>query len=252
MRSESQIPSSLLNRQHRCDNRELFEKLPDDSVDLILTDPPYKDYQSNRPVAKPKVKAMQVTQFDLQYFAEACYRALKPGRHLYCFCDHLTYPEIRNQLEAVGFTYKNCLVWIKNNHGSGDLKGNWAPQHEFIIFVTKGKGDKLRGRRRSNVLLKRNNGSLIFYPKVSNYKFNHGTAKPVELLRDIITTSSDQGDVVLDPYGGSGSTAEACMREHRRFILAEIDLQHYLEAEERISSLAKQIVRKYLQPTQAA
>jgi len=190
--------------------RALFARLPDDSVDLILTDPPYKDYQSHRPVAHARVKAVAARQFDLEFFARQSHRVLKDGRHLYCFCDHLTFPAVRSGLEEAGFTYKNCLVWVKNNHGSGDLRGNWAPQHEFVVFATKGKGEPLKGRRRSNVLLKRlGDGTLGFYPRVSNYRYLHGTSKPVEILRLLIAASTDVGDVVLDPYGGAGSTAVA-------------------------------------------
>lgn len=232
------VPQSLINRQICGDNRDLFAQIPGESIDLILTDPPYKTYRSNRPVAHQKLKTVDAHQFDIDLFASESYRVLKKGRHLYCFCDHYTFPDIREKLVNAGFQYKNCLVWVKNNHGSGDLRGNWAPQHEFIIFVTKGPGKVLKGRRRSNVLLKRQkDGNLRFYPKVSNYKFNHGTTKPVDLLRLLISTSSDKNDIVLDPYGGSGSTAEACVLENRRFILSEIDPEYVTRADKRISAL---------------
>ena len=247
------LPPYLINRQICCDNRDLFRQLPDESVDLILTDPPYKNYQSNRPVAHPRVKAVDAGQFHLDLFARESFRVLRKGHHLYCFCDHLTFPAIRNGLEEAGFTYKNCLVWVKNNHGSGDLRGNWAPQHEFIIFASKGRGLALKGRRSPNVLLKRAaDGSVQFYSKVSNYRFNHGTAKPVEILRLLIRASTERGDLVLDPYGGSGSTAEACLRERRRFILAEIDPDYASHAKERIAeirSLSKPYKAKHRQVT---
>ncbi len=135
-------------------------------------------------------------------------------------------------------------MWVKNNHGSGDLRGNWAPQHEFIIFCTKpgsgrtgGKSRPLQGKRRSNVLARRLARSRIeFFSKVSNYKFNHGTSKPVDLLRIIIQASSLPGEVVLDPYGGSGSTAEASLLEDRRFIVCEIDPDYHQQAVARIAA----------------
>ena len=124
---------------------------------------------------RPKVKAVDANQFNLDLFARESYRTLKKGGHLYCFCDHYTFPEIQRKLVEARFRYKNCLVWVKNNHGSGDLRGNWAPQREFILFATKGPGRALKGRRRSNVLLKRqSNGKMVFFSKVSNYKYNHG------------------------------------------------------------------------------
>jgi site-specific DNA-methyltransferase (adenine-specific) len=231
-----QPPPDLPNLIYLGDNRDLFARLPDDSVDLVLTDPPYKNYRSNRPTAHPILKRIQHGQFDVELFARESYRVLKSGCHLYCFCDHLTFPGIRTALVEAGFKYRNCLVWVKNNHGSGDLRGNWAPQHEFIIFVSKGKPQPLRGRRQSNVLGRRpGKGLLEPFPKVSNYRFNHGTTKPVELLQMIIQASSKPDEIVLDPYGGSGSTAVACILEGRRYILSEIDPEYHRIALERIS-----------------
>lgn len=232
------IPASLLDRIHLLDNRDLFAQLPDESVDLVLTDPPYKNYRSNRPVAHQKLKRVAAEQFDLELFARESIRVLKDGGHLYCFCDHITFPDIRAGLQAAGFRYKNCLVWVKNNHGSGDLRGNWAPQHEFILFVTKGKGRPMFGKRRPNVFYRRlEGGATRFFSKVSNYRFDHGTSKPVELLRIIIQAASAPGEIVLDPYGGSGSTAEACLRDDRRFIVSEIDQDYHQIAARRINEL---------------
>ncbi len=244
------ISDNIVNRIHCCDNQELFASLPDESVDLILTDPPYKNYRSNRPVTHRKLKRVAVSEFHLELFARECYRILKSGCHLYCFCDHLTFPRIREELERAGFRYKNCLVWIKNNHGSGDLRCNWAPRHEFIIFASKGKPKPLNGRRRSNVLVKNlSRGSIEFFPKVSNYRYHHGTSKPVDLLRVLIQASTQPGDLVVDPYGGSGSTAEACLLEGRRYILAEKDLEYHRIAVERISRLENDVFRSKVNPS---
>ena len=230
----------LLDQIVLCDNRDLFAQLLDESVDLVLTDPPYKNYRSNRPVAHPKLKRVAVEQFDLELFARESFRVLKDGGHLYCFSDHITFSAIREGLVKAGFRYKNCLVWVKNNHGSGDLRGNWAPQHEFVLFVTKGKGRHLQGKRRPNVFFRRlPNGNADFFPRVSNYRFEHGTSKPVELLRIIIQAATAPGEIVLDPYGGSGSTAAACIAEGRRFIVAEIDPEYHRQAQERIESLSQ-------------
>ncbi len=217
-----------------CDNRLIFEALPDECIDLIITDPPYKDYQSNRPVKHPKVKKILQSDFDLPFFIEQSARVLKPGAHFYCWCDHLTFPWIVSEIERHKgkwkienetqvpchyLTYKNCLVWIKNNHGAGDLKGNYAPQHEFVIFGCKGeRGRKLNGTRPSNIFDAR---------KVSNYRHNHSTAKPVEILKKFIEVSSDEGEVVLDCYAGSMSVGEACLETKRDFIGIEINPEHY-------------------------
>jgi site-specific DNA-methyltransferase (adenine-specific) len=238
----------FINTAFNCDNREVFAKLPDKSIDLIVTDPPYKDYQSNRPVAHDKVKAINESDFRLRYFLKESARVLKNGCHFYCWCDHVTFPNIVWEMERLRklsvkkksdnyLLYKNCLVWIKNNHGSGDLNGNWAPQHEFILYASKGKRNPLRGKRRSNVLFKDIDGRIEFYKKISNYKFSHGTAKPVEILKLILEASSQVGDLVFDPYAGSMSLGEACILMGRNYLLVEIDKEHFNTGEQRLEKL---------------
>lgn len=233
---------------YNCDNRNIFLELPDNSIDLILTDPPYKDYQSNRPVSHAKVKKINVSDFDLAFFIRQSARVLKPGCHFYCWCDHNTFPSIYQEIITCReearkirskqyLRYKNCLIWVKNNHGSGDLKGNFAPQHEFIIFAAKGKpGRQLNGKRPSNVLFKRSASGVEFYKKINNYDFDHGTTKPVEILELLINISTGPGEIVFDPYAGTMSTAEACLNTRRKSIIVEIDSEHYRHGLERIKS----------------
>ena len=233
---DRRIIDDLLNGGESCafnkDNRVVLEALPDESIDLIVTDPPYKDYQSNRPVARKKVKKIEGAHFDLPYFIEQSNRLLKPGAHFYCWCDHRTFPEIFLRIQRLEeefpakndrLNYKNCLIWVKNNHGSGDLKGDYAPQHEFVIFAVKGKGKPLNGKRKPNVLFKKTENGIEFYPKISNYNFDHGTTKPVEILNTFIEASSKINDLVLDPYAGTFSTGVACAELERRFILIELE-----------------------------
>ncbi|MBT7617332.1 MAG: site-specific DNA-methyltransferase [Calditrichaeota bacterium] len=246
----------LDNKIYNCDNREVFLKLRDNSIDMILTDPPYKDYQSNRPVLHSKVKKIHESDFDLPFFIAQSARVLKPGGHFYCWCDHYTFPEIYNEIlnlreiakvttstdsrvkSRVFLHYKNCLIWIKNNHGSGDLRGNYAPQHELVIFACKGpKGRPLNGKRPSNVLFKRTDSGIEFFKRVSNYKYQHGTSKPVEILEQFILSSTDPGEIVFDPYAGSMSTGEACILNDRKYLLVEIDGDFYNSGLERLNKV---------------
>lgn len=236
-----------IDKAFNLDNREVFSQLPSDSIDLILTDPPYKDYQSNRPLAHPRVSKINQSEFDLPYFLRESARVLKPGHHFYCWCDHLTFPSIFSALRDLQdvaksmkskdyLVYKNCLVWIKNNHGSGDLRGNYAPQHEFIVFASKGSGIPLYGKRPSNTLFKRTESGIEFYRKVSNYRYNHGTSKPVEVLEVMLRSSTEEGDLVFDPYAGSMSVGEACISTGRHYLLVEIDPDFFKIGLERIDN----------------
>lgn len=242
----------IVNRIYHCDNREVYNKLSEESIDLIVTDPPYKDYQSNRPTAHSRVKAINGHDFDLPYFLKESARVLKPGSHFYCWCDHHTFPgiiwamdelekECREQESENFFTYKNCLIWVKSNHGSGDLNGNWSPQHEFILYASKGKRKPLRGKRGSNVLYKKIGDDIEFYKKVFNYNFDHGTTKPVEILKILIEASSDAGDLVFDPYAGTMSLGEACILTGRNYLLVEKVKEHFLTGQQRIESLNRTV-----------
>jgi site-specific DNA-methyltransferase (adenine-specific) len=218
---------ALRNQIYCADNRTILLQIPADSIDLILTDPPYKDYRSNRPVVHSKQKAIKQGDFDLVFFVEQSFRILKPGAHFYCFCDHNSFADIKSAVEK-RFRYKNCLVWVKNNHGSGDLRGEWAPQHEWIIFTVKGKGHRLNPPRPANVL---------HFPKVHNEKFNHGTVKPLPLLKRIIEASTSPGDLVLDPYAGVMSTALACIESGRNYLMIEKERSFYEQGLKRIKSI---------------
>jgi site-specific DNA-methyltransferase (adenine-specific) len=206
-----------------CDCFEEMRKLPDECVDLLLTDPPYGiDYQSNRRVARPKLPKFE-NDVDLSWvdpWVEQVFRVLRMDRHFYCFTRFDTYPVFYASISRL-FKVKNCLIWVKNNHGSGDLTGSWAPQSEMIIFAVKGKRD-LNGPRESDVLTCDN---------VPSAHRHHSTQKPVELLRQLIEKSTEPGEIVLDPFAGVGSTGLACLdvhREHgdklaRQYLLLEIN-----------------------------
>lgn len=108
---------------------------------------------------------------------------------------------------------KNCIIWKKNNWSSGDLNGDFGNQYEMLLFIVKGRHLR-RGKRWSNVWE---------FDRISPKKATHPTEKPVLLLERAIASSSDEGDVVLDPFSGSGSTGIAASNLGRRFILGDID-----------------------------
>jgi len=185
-----------------------------ESADLILTDPPYAiHYRSNRRVARPKFDHIAGDQPGdwMEEFARQAFRVLKPNRHLYCFCRYDTYPRFYHAFESAGFTMKRTLIWVKNNHGSGDLKGDYAPKDEWIIFAQKGRRT-LFGKRAFNILP---------FDKVPSAELLHPTQKPVPLLKYLIEKSTDKGEVILDPFAGVLSTAVAAVELKRSFIAVE-------------------------------
>jgi site-specific DNA-methyltransferase (adenine-specific) len=215
---------------------DVMQKFPDDSVDLIVTDPSYGiDYQSNRRKVKDKFAKMAGDTLPeisliLESFYKIAFRILKPGAHCYTFNKWTMYPLFLGQSNQAGFYTKNCLVWIKDNHGSGDLFGAYAPRHEFCLFCVKpGHPNRiLRGKRTSDCL---------FYSKVPSPKLLHATQKPLRMMAHLIERSSEPGDLILDPFAGSGSTCKAAKLLGRKYIGVEIDRSIAATARENLKGL---------------
>ena len=142
-------------------------------------------------------------------------QVLKPNGALYLFSRFDVSPEWWLMLGNY-FRPKNRLIWVKNNHGMGDLDGNWAGQYEEILFAVKGR-HKLQNGRPSNVL---------YANKVPKERQRHVAEKPVEIMLPLIEASCPVGGVVLDPCAGTGPVVEAAERLGRDCIAIEINPDH--------------------------
>jgi len=213
------------NKVRHCDASELLESLDEASIDLIVTDPPYGiSFRSNMRTATPKFDAIKDDTDPNYSILKDFYRVLKDGTALYLYTRWDVYPKWKKEIESVGFVIKNMCVWYKPGGGMGDLEGSYSPEHEICIFAHKGR-HKIRGKRISDVwkLRKDPPGSYI-----------HPTQKPIHAMELPILKSSDEGDLVLDPYSGSGSTGVACAKSNRRFIGCDIEEKYVNLANERI------------------
>ena len=204
---------------------KVLPTIPDNSIDLILTDPPYgMDYQSNRRKIKyDKIKNDSNIDDWLNICLKQFSRILKDNSHCYIFCSFHYLTKFIDYAKEF-FELKNILIWEKNNHVSGDLKGNYAPKYEFVLFLTNGRR-LLNGKRDCNILK---------YNKTNNKL--HPTQKPLDLLEFIINKSSNKNETILDCFMGSGTTGLACKNLNRDFIGIEIDKQYFDIAKQRIES----------------
>ena len=115
-------------------NRET--NLPDNSIDLVITDPPYKNYQNPGKTKQTKISSRN---FSPEVLINHMERVLKSGCHFYIFCDHMTFPEFFRIIEkSNSLVYKNMIVWANNNRGTGDLTGNYAPTARIDYFWSEG------------------------------------------------------------------------------------------------------------------
>ena len=197
-------------------------------VDAIITDPPYgMSFQSNRRVVKK--------QFDkiandnnlkwLDEFIDKAYLILNNNSAIYVFCSWHNIDVFKQKLEAK-FKLKNIIVWVKNNHGSGDLRASYAPKHEFVLYLHKGRS-LFRKKRLSDVME---------FPKIASSKLLHPTEKNVDMLKVFVENNTDEAQTVLDPFMGSGSTGIACKNTNRNFIGIELDENYFNIAKGRINN----------------
>lgn len=201
---------------------ELMKDIPDESVDMILTDPPYgMAFQSGYRTSRyEKIKGDQSLDW-LDDFIDEIFRVSKNNTANYMFCS-FHHIDIFKQAIEKRFKVKNIITWVKNNTSMGDLKGDFAPKTEFIIFFQKGRR-LINGKRDSNV---------FEYNKTRN-EF-HPTQKPVDMIEYMISKFSDEGNTILDPFMGSGTTGIACQNLNRDFVGMELDENYFKIAKERI------------------
>ncbi len=207
---------------------EIMKKIPDGSIDLVLTDPPYgMSFQSNHAKSGPRYdKIKGDDKVDPRFIKEA-YRILKnDGGALLTFCDWKTSCEWRYHIEESGFNLKSQVIWNRLHHGMGDLRGAFGPMHDIIWYGVKGRRIFKNKRPKSVYEAKRPS------PSEDN---GHPTCKPLELIESLIRDTDDGSNgIILDCFMGSGTTGVAAMNLGRKFIGIEIDDKYFDIAKDRI------------------
>lgn len=204
---------------------ELMKEIPDGAVDAIICDPPYCVGATSNGLKSSFSDFNLMRPFFEQCFSE-WQRLLKDGGHAYCCTDWRTYPFLYPIIiKYLGV--KNLIVW-----DYGWLKmGNWYRYtHELIMFAGKGKGKRAFGGGERDIW-------RIQCVNFTKTKL-HPAEKPVELMARMIANSTAAGDVVLDPFMGSGSTGVACVNTGRKFIGFEKEQNFFEIAEKRIDEAA--------------
>lgn len=201
--------------------------LPPRSVRLLLTDPPYGiDFQSNRRTVS--AQAPKLTNDETPEKAIALFRAMlsavTPAMadecHALIFTSWRYEPQFRTALEEAGFEIAASIVWVKENHGSGDLSG-FAPRHERILHARRG-GAAIRPRLDDVLIVPRERAT------------DHPTEKPTALLEQLIACTTLEGEWVVDPFAGAGSTVVAARRLGRKVFAVELDARWHAAGIERL------------------
>ena len=214
---------------------DTLKNIPNESIDLIVTDPPYPTTSRGnagnsggmlQKDINKKGKVFTYNNINCKEYAPEFYRLLKDGSHCYVMTNHINLIDMLNTFTDIGFHFIKSLIWNKGNKIMGQY---YMSQYEYILFFRKGKGKKINNCGTSDILSIPNKKT-----KDKDGKNIHDTEKPVELMEVLVNNSSQENELVLDPFMGVGSTGIACIKNNRNFIGIEIDENYFTIAKERM------------------
>jgi len=231
-----------VDRLYQGDALEVLARLPEESIDCVWTDPPY--LLSNGGVTCVAGRMVSVNkgdwdrsrgieadhEFNLAWTA-ACRRVLKPAGTLWVSGTLHVYPSVGMALIQNGFRLLNDIIWEKPNPPPNLGCRTFTHSTEVILWATKAAKVSRHRYTFNYQEMRRENGGKqmktvwqMKSPTAAEKRFGkHPTQKPLELIERCLRASTNEGDVVLDPFAGSGSTGVAALALGRRFIGVEID-----------------------------
>lgn len=208
-----------------------LKQIQEESINLIVADPPYViSKESNFHTMKDRKNARTGTNFgewdidfdNSQWITES-FNVLKPGGSLIVFNDFKKASVVVDIATKAGYIYKDTLIWKKTNPMPRNRDRRYIPDVEMLIwFVKPGKWTYNRQNEKYE-------SSILPFAVESGggFKRYHPTQKPVKLIEYLLSIHSNDGDIVLDPFMGSGTTAIAAMNTNRNFIGFELDKNYY-------------------------
>ncbi len=212
-----------------------MKEIVSNSIDLIFTDPPYWTLNKWREIGtttrlggnKKEESRDEDKWFDtideeyLFHFMCECFRVLKKDRHALIMCDGQTLKWVLGYAEEANFNYYKPLVWDKVSQGMGY---HFRSRHEYVVLLDKGKN-----RKPKNLGLP----DIITIPMI---KGGYPTEKPMELSKLFIEQYTEEGETILDPFMGSGSTGIASRILNRNFIGIDINEKAHTTCNEKLNN----------------
>ena len=191
-------------------------------ADMTFTDPPYAAFGSSTGLSKRIVDTKMIAPF-IRLSLQNIRQNTKVIGHVYIFMDWKTYPCFHEENKFVGMAPKNLIVWHKPNSRLG---ANYTNSHELIYFLTN-MADRttLSGDSAKEFVFHGETNVWVLNNEQSNLR-EHFAQKPLALAIRAIKNSSKNDDIILDLFGGSGSTLIACEQTGRKCYMMEIDPQY--------------------------
>ena len=242
----------------RADSRDVIKHIPDNSIDFILTDPPYNLGQHStgniplpgRSAMNNDVAEWDMVDFNPEEWADEFVRILKPTGNLFIFTSYNQLGRWYNGLDHK-FDTSNFMVWHKTNPAPKIFKAGFLNSCEMIFTCWNKK-------HTWNFISQKEMHNFIESPicmrpeRLSNPK--HPAQKPVAILKKMIEIASNENDIVFDPFMGVGSVGVATLELNRRFIGVELDPCYFQAASERVEKVIvmsdKEAMTRYKQPNE--
>ena len=217
-----------LNKIYNMDCLDGMKQLDDNSIDLVVTDPPYftppAQFVSGRSVHKRSLSNLSLLEHFYKDFFEQLIKKIRNTGTIYIFCDSQSYPLYYVYL--YGFVKRlRLLVWDRGTAINGYT---WRYRCQYILFA----------EMFDTPSVKTGDSDLLKYRSIPVKKRIHPAEKPIELLKKLIEKSSSRQALVLDPFTGSGSTLEASILLNRHFIGFEISKEYYDIANKRLKTIS--------------
>ncbi len=246
---ESPISPKKLDRIYR-QNSKAMTQLPDNSVHLMVTSPPYnvgKDYDKNLSLADYRALLREVFKETYRVLVpggRACINVANLGRKPYLPIH--TY--VVEEMEALGYLMRGEIIWDKSaSAGTSTAWGSWISAsnpilrdvHEYILVFSKDTFNREKTKKKNTISRDQfleYTKSLWSFPAESARRVKHPAPFPVELPHRLIQLYTYEEDIVLDPFVGSGTTCIAAMRDKRHFIGYDTSKEYIAIAKQRIEA----------------
>ena len=214
---------------------EVLKTLEAKSVKLLLTDPPYgTNFQSNRRTETAQLdkisndESPELAAKLLEDMLATIDPAMQDDCHLLIFTSQQHYPLFRDAVESANYKCGRVLTWVKENHTSGYLRVDFAPQTEWIIHAWRG-----------SPLLTPRISEVLNYSRAS--ATSHPTEKPIELLSKLIEVCTVEGELIVDPFAGTGNTVLSAVQLNRKVLGVELSENWFNEGLVRINTVNKKV-----------
>ena len=222
---------------HLGDCLSVMAELPENSVDTILTDPPYNISKDNNFHTMNSAKRQGVDfgdwdkEFDLFSWIEPYTKLLDANGSIIIFCSFRYISHIVDELERCNMVVKDVIKWIKTNPMPRNTNRRYVQDTEFAVWAVNSKAKWVFNKKNNTPYLR----AQFETPTVSGKeRTSHPTQKSLRLMEEIISIHTNPDDIIIDPFMGSGTTGVACVQTGRNFIGIEIDPTYFAIAERRI------------------